>query len=129
MYLHNKISNKSWQELAHDLGISTMQYLLVLHDNTVVLNLVLILYVLLQLLSWVCCSYYRSGCQVEFFTEMTRMTGQVSEESERNSRSKDHIFSSFQMHHLIGGFCGGVTATLITHPFDLIKLRLAGKYI
>ena len=37
------------------------------------------------------------------------------------------IFSSFKVHHLVGGFCGGVTATLITHPFDLIKLRLAGE--
>ena len=28
--------------------------------------------------------------------------------------------------HLVAGVAGGVTSTLITHPFDLIKLRLAG---
>ncbi len=39
---------------------------------------------------------------------------------------KRHSFVSLiRIHHLLGGLCGGVTATLITHPFDLIKLRLA----
>lgn len=28
--------------------------------------------------------------------------------------------------HLLAGLCGGVASTLITHPFDLIKLRFAG---
>lgn len=28
--------------------------------------------------------------------------------------------------HLLAGLCGGVFSTLITHPFDLIKLRFAG---
>lgn len=42
--------------------------------------------------------------------------------------SKSYSFSSaIRFHHLAGGLCGGVVATLITHPFDLIKLRLAGK--
>jgi len=49
------------------------------------------------------------------------------EDDERPSSGKK--LSSFKIHHLVGGFCGGVTATLITHPFDLIKLRLAGESI
>lgn len=36
------------------------------------------------------------------------------------------VLSGIKLRHLIGGLCGGVVATLITHPFDLIKLRLAG---
>ena len=43
------------------------------------------------------------------------------------SYSIDFTLSSFKVSHLVGGLCGGVTSTLITHPFDLIKLRLAGK--
>ena len=39
------------------------------------------------------------------------------------------IFSGIKYNHLIGGICGGVIATLVTHPFDLIKLRLAGKFL
>jgi len=37
------------------------------------------------------------------------------------------FYSGINVHHLIGGLCGGVVATLVTHPFDLIKIRLAGK--
>lgn len=44
-----------------------------------------------------------------------------------NSHPLGYILSTFKMYHLVGGLCGGVTATLITHPFDLIKLRLAGN--
>ena len=43
------------------------------------------------------------------------------------SHPLSYFLSAFKMYHLVGGFCGGVVATLITHPFDLIKLRLAGK--
>ena len=47
--------------------------------------------------------------------------------TERKRCSLEFVLSSFKVHHLVGGLCGGVAATLITHPFDLIKLRLAGK--
>lgn len=40
---------------------------------------------------------------------------------------QDSILAGIKSNHLVGGLCGGVIATLITHPFDLIKLRLAGK--
>ena len=43
-------------------------------------------------------------------------------------KNRIHSFTSgIRIHHLVGGLCGGVVATLVTHPFDLIKLRLAGK--
>ena len=39
------------------------------------------------------------------------------------------FLSGVKLSHFFGGLCGGVVATLITHPFDLIKLRLAGELI
>jgi solute carrier family 25 folate transporter 32 len=39
------------------------------------------------------------------------------------------FLSQLRYRHLVAGVAGGVTATLLTHPFDLIKLRLAGMYI
>lgn len=44
---------------------------------------------------------------------------------ERGDGRRHSFVSGIRVHHLLGGLCGGVTATLITHPFDLIKLRLA----
>jgi hypothetical protein len=35
------------------------------------------------------------------------------------------FLSQLRYRHLVAGVAGGVTATLLTHPFDLIKLRLA----
>ena len=35
--------------------------------------------------------------------------------------------SQLRYRHLVAGVAGGVTSSLLTHPFDLIKLRLAGK--
>ncbi|CAO4364369.1 unnamed protein product [Caenorhabditis nigoni] len=29
--------------------------------------------------------------------------------------------------HLIGGFCGGVTSTVVCHPFDLLKVRFSAN--
>lgn len=29
--------------------------------------------------------------------------------------------------HLIGGFCGGVTSTVVCHPFDLLKIRFSAN--
>ncbi|CAI8005609.1 hypothetical protein GBAR_LOCUS4317 [Geodia barretti] len=37
------------------------------------------------------------------------------------------FLSQLRYRHLVAGVAGGVTATLLTHPFDLIKLRLAGR--
>ena len=37
------------------------------------------------------------------------------------------FLSGIKYEHLVAGLTGGVTATLITHPFDLLKLRFAGK--
>ena len=40
----------------------------------------------------------------------------------------DHRFwSGIKHEHLVAGVSGGVVSTLLTHPFDLIKLRLAGE--
>lgn len=39
-----------------------------------------------------------------------------------------HSFlSGVKYEHLIAGLSGGVVSTLATHPFDLIKLRFAGR--
>lgn len=37
------------------------------------------------------------------------------------------FFSGVKYEHLIAGLSGGVVSTLATHPFDLIKLRFAGR--
>ena len=37
------------------------------------------------------------------------------------------FFSGVRYEHLVAGLSGGVVSTLATHPFDLIKLRFAGK--
>ncbi len=47
------------------------------------------------------------------------MTDSVAEKS---------FLSGIQYEHLVAGLSGGVTATLITHPFDLLKLRFAGEF-
>ena len=39
------------------------------------------------------------------------------------------FWAGIKYEHLVSGVTGGVVSTLITHPFDLIKLRLAGEYI
>jgi solute carrier family 25 folate transporter 32 len=35
------------------------------------------------------------------------------------------FLSQLRYEHLVAGVAGGVTSSLVTHPFDLIKLRLA----
>ena len=42
-------------------------------------------------------------------------------------RAKTSFLSGVKYEHLVSGLSGGVVATLLTHPFDLIKLRFAGK--
>lgn len=42
------------------------------------------------------------------------------------STRKTTLFSTIRYEHLVAGFSGGVTSTLILHPLDLIKIRFAG---
>ncbi len=42
------------------------------------------------------------------------------------SKAQVTFLSGVQYEHLIAGLTGGVLSTLITHPFDLLKLRFAG---
>ena len=37
------------------------------------------------------------------------------------------FWAGVKYEHLVAGVTGGVVSTLITHPFDLIKLRFAGE--
>ena len=37
------------------------------------------------------------------------------------------FLSRIRYEHLVAGLTGGVISTLVTHPFDLIKLRFAGS--
>lgn len=47
-----------------------------------------------------------------------------------NSTSrKPTLLSHIRYEHMVAGFSGGVTSTLILHPLDLIKIRFAGKKI
>ena len=43
--------------------------------------------------------------------------------------TKNHasFISLLRLEHLAGGVVGGVVSSLVTHPFDLVKLRLAGE--
>lgn len=41
------------------------------------------------------------------------------------STRKTTLFSTIRYEHLVAGFSGGVTSTLILHPLDLIKIRFA----
>jgi len=48
-------------------------------------------------------------------------------EEEFGKRLSPHSFlSRLRYEHLVAGLTGGVVSTLVTHPFDLIKLRFAG---
>lgn len=53
------------------------------------------------------------------------MTATTDEEFRK--RLFPHSFvSRLRYEHLVAGLTGGVVSTLVTHPFDLIKLRFAG---
>ena len=39
------------------------------------------------------------------------------------------FLSGIKYEHLVAGMTGGVISTLVTHPFDLIKLRFAGTFM
>lgn len=39
------------------------------------------------------------------------------------------FFDGIRYEHLVAGLAGGVASTLITHPFDLTKIRFAGNII
>lgn len=41
---------------------------------------------------------------------------------------KTNVFSHIRYEHMVAGFSGGVTSTLILHPLDLIKIRFAGTF-
>ena len=50
------------------------------------------------------------------------------QDEELSIKTLKHTFlSGVKLNYLAGGLCGGVVSTLITHPFDLVKLRLAGE--
>ena len=41
--------------------------------------------------------------------------------------SASSVMSGVHYQHLVAGLTAGVAATLVMHPFDLIKLRFAGE--
>ena len=41
--------------------------------------------------------------------------------------SHPSFMAGVKYEHLVAGVTGGVVSTLVTHPFDLIKLRFAGE--
>ena len=47
-------------------------------------------------------------------------------EEKEGTQAVASFFSLLKYEHLVAGVAGGVTSTLIMHPFDLVKLRLAG---
>lgn len=55
-------------------------------------------------------------------TKPTKMAAMKTNGSTR----KTTLFSTIRYEHLVAGFSGGVTSTLILHPLDLIKIRFAG---
>ena len=63
---------------------------------------------------------------VVFFYYVTAMGVANSMEGEKVYGSPLSFLSQLRYRHLVAGVAGGVTSTLLTHPFDLIKLRLAG---
>lgn len=38
------------------------------------------------------------------------------------------FLASIRYEHLVAGLSGGVISTLVTHPFDLLKIRFASKF-
>lgn len=47
--------------------------------------------------------------------------------SEKAEGVPPSFLSGIKYEHLVAGMMGGVVSTLITHPFDLLKLRFAGR--
>ena len=50
----------------------------------------------------------------------------MESQSESHSSGLKSLLSGLRYQHLAAGLAGGVASTLVTHPFDLIKLRFAG---
>ncbi len=46
---------------------------------------------------------------------------------EKQNSSPSSFLAGLRYQHLVAGLSGGVVSTLVTHPFDLIKLRFAGN--
>lgn len=63
----------------------------------------------------------KHGRQPGFRSDFATMEGQIKTNPEVSS-----FISGIKYEHLVAGIAGGVVSTLLTHPFDLIKLRLAG---
>lgn len=40
-----------------------------------------------------------------------------------------NAFSNIKYEHLVAGISGGVVSTLVLHPLDLVKIRLAGNFL
>ena len=49
-----------------------------------------------------------------------------SDVSTRAASMQNKWLKNVKVEHLIAGTSGGVTATLVLHPFDLIKIRFQG---
>lgn len=59
----------------------------------------------------------------------TNTTEKMAAMKTNGSSRKTTLFSHIRYEHLVAGFSGGVTSTLILHPLDLIKIRFAGEYL
>lgn len=60
---------------------------------------------------------------------ITTNTDKMATMKTNGTSRKTTLFSHIRYEHLVAGFSGGVTSTLILHPLDLIKIRFAGTYL
>lgn len=62
-------------------------------------------------------------------TTVNRMSdmGQPTKTLSNGTPVTKSMFGHLKIEHMVAGFTGGVTSTLILHPLDLLKIRFAGK--
>lgn len=62
-------------------------------------------------------------------TTVNRMSdmGQPTKTLSNGTPVTKSMFEHLKIEHMVAGFTGGVTSTLILHPLDLLKIRFAGK--